>query len=52
MLRFAKHPAQLCYRGKVLLSTFAGQESLFGQGDLDSAWGFIKDILKDAGVEV
>ncbi|KAI0732491.1 glycoside hydrolase family 71 protein [Fomitopsis betulina] len=51
VLRFAQHPCQLRYHGKVLLSTFSGEKSLFGQQDLDSAWSFVKKIIRDAGVE-
>lgn len=52
VLRFAQHPCQLRYHGNVLVSTFSGEKSLFGQRDLDSAWSFVKKIIRDAGVEV
>ncbi|KAJ7650688.1 glycoside hydrolase family 71 protein [Roridomyces roridus] len=35
---YRKHPNQLLFNGKPLVSTFAGQNCLFGTGDLNSAW--------------
>ncbi|KAI8978240.1 glycoside hydrolase family 71 protein [Trametes punicea] len=44
---FAHHPRQLLYHGKVLVSTFAGQDSLFGHDTLHEAWQFVKDALEE-----
>ncbi|KAH9856724.1 glycoside hydrolase family 71 protein [Lenzites betulinus] len=43
----AKHPRQLLYDGKALVSTFAGQDSLFGHSTLHEAWQFVKDTLEE-----
>ena len=43
----ASHPHQLLYRGKALVSTFAGQDRLFGFSDLREACAFIKDSLHE-----
>ncbi|KAI0352048.1 glycoside hydrolase family 71 protein [Trametes cingulata] len=44
---FAHHPRQLRYHGKVLVSTFAGQDSLFGHETLHEAWDFVKRELEE-----
>ncbi|KAI0657744.1 glycoside hydrolase family 71 protein [Cubamyces menziesii] len=44
---FARHPNQLLYRGKMLVSTFAGQDSLFGHDTLHEAWQFVKETLEE-----
>ncbi|KAI0644960.1 glycoside hydrolase family 71 protein [Trametes meyenii] len=44
---FAYHPRQLKYKGKVLVSTFAGQDSLFGQCTLHDAWDYVKNALQE-----
>ncbi|TBU46665.1 glycoside hydrolase family 71 protein [Dichomitus squalens] len=41
----AGHPHQLWYRGGVFVSTFAGQDQLFGFPDLEDAWAHVKDAL-------
>ncbi|KAH9927778.1 glycoside hydrolase [Fomitopsis serialis] len=46
--RFAGHPHQLRFIGKVLLSTFSGGKSRFGQKDLNSAWNFVKGVVEAA----
>ena len=43
----ASHPHQLLYKGKALVSTFAGQDRLFGFSDLREACAFIKDSLHE-----
>ncbi|KAI0827705.1 glycoside hydrolase family 71 protein [Trametes gibbosa] len=43
----ANHPCQLLYDGKVLVSTFAGQDSLFGHSTLHHAWKFVKGTLEE-----
>ncbi|KAM5537876.1 hypothetical protein V8D89_008352 [Ganoderma adspersum] len=43
----ASHPHQLLYKGKALVSTFAGQDRLFGLSDLREACAFIKDSLHE-----
>ncbi|KAI0800253.1 glycoside hydrolase family 71 protein [Fomes fomentarius] len=45
--QFAYHPHQLWHKGGVLVSTFAGQDSLFGFGSLHAAWTFVKDALHE-----
>ncbi|RPD72110.1 glycoside hydrolase family 71 protein [Lentinus tigrinus ALCF2SS1-7] len=47
MAGVAHHPNQLLYHGKVLVSTFAGQDSLFGHATVQEAWQFVKDSLED-----
>lgn len=32
--------------GKVLISTFSGENSSFGQAGLDDAWSFVKNVLE------
>ncbi|KAF8150452.1 glycoside hydrolase family 71 protein [Mycena galopus ATCC 62051] len=45
---FGKHPKMFRYRGKVLVSSFAGQTATFGQnGDLDKAWSFAKNAMQN-----
>ncbi|KAI0366749.1 glycoside hydrolase family 71 protein [Pilatotrama ljubarskyi] len=44
---FAHHPRQLLYKGKVLVSTFAGQDGLFGHSTLHEAWDFVKHALEE-----
>lgn len=44
---FAYHPYQLWHKGGVLVSTFAGQDSLFGFRSLHEAWTFVKDALQE-----
>ncbi|KAJ7655358.1 glycoside hydrolase family 71 protein [Mycena rosella] len=43
---FGSHPRMFRYRGKVLVSTFAGEGSTFGRGARD-AWAFAKDAMQD-----
>ena len=47
IVAIAKHPHQLLYKGQVLVSTFAGQDCLFGFSDLRDACAFIKDSLQE-----
>ncbi|KAJ6631487.1 glycoside hydrolase [Mycena sp. CBHHK59/15] len=47
MLAFGNHPRMFRYQGKVLVSTFAGENSTFGQATLDQAWTFVKKSLQD-----
>lgn len=44
---FAHHPRQLLYKGAVLISTFAGQDCLFGQTTLHEAWQLVKSVLQE-----
>ncbi|KAH9935091.1 glycoside hydrolase family 71 protein [Epithele typhae] len=44
---FARHSHQLRYNGKPVVSTFAGQQCLFGCADLDAAWTHVKRTLED-----
>ncbi|KAI0629701.1 glycoside hydrolase family 71 protein [Trametes polyzona] len=43
---FADHPCQLRYEGKVLASTFSGQDSLFGHTTLQEGWQYVKSVLE------
>ncbi|TCD69383.1 hypothetical protein EIP91_007730 [Steccherinum ochraceum] len=45
---FARHPCCLQYEGGVVVSTFAGEGSFFGfgEGNLDEAWGWVKQELR------
>ncbi|EJD08150.1 uncharacterized protein FOMMEDRAFT_101593 [Fomitiporia mediterranea MF3/22] len=45
--KFALRPNYLFYKGKALVSTFAGENSLFGCDDIDSAWTLVKRILEE-----
>ncbi|KZT03908.1 glycoside hydrolase family 71 protein [Laetiporus sulphureus 93-53] len=44
--RFAAHPHQLLYHDKVLISTFAGENALFGRANIESAWAGVKAKLQ------
>ena len=45
--RFATHPNQLIYKDKVLVTTFAGQDCLFGCSSLEEGWACVKAALED-----
>ncbi|KAI0753394.1 glycoside hydrolase family 71 protein [Daedaleopsis nitida] len=45
--RFAHHPHQMLYENKVMVSTFAGQDSLFGHSTMHEAWDFVKSTLQE-----
>lgn len=46
---FNKHPAQLVYNGKPLVSTFSGEKCEFGTGDVNVGWtAAIKDSILPA----
>ncbi|KAJ7287067.1 glycoside hydrolase [Mycena rebaudengoi] len=47
MLDFGHHPSMFRHKGKVVVSTFAGENSTFGQDTLDAAWAFVKDSIQD-----
>ncbi|KAJ7125232.1 glycoside hydrolase family 71 protein [Mycena epipterygia] len=47
MKAFGVHPRMFRYEGKVLVSTFAGEGSTFGQSGLNEAWKFAKDAMQD-----
>ncbi|KAI0698316.1 glycoside hydrolase family 71 protein [Cerioporus squamosus] len=49
---YAHHPHQLLYHGKVLVSTFAGQDSLFGHATVQEAWQFVKESLEDKAARI
>jgi glucan endo-1,3-alpha-glucosidase len=34
------------HHGKAVISTFSGENSLFGQPSLDLAWSFVKNSLE------
>lgn len=48
----ARSPAQATRNGKVLVSTFAGQQCTFGQGNLDAGWTYFRQRLSAAGVDM
>ncbi|KAL1413348.1 hypothetical protein Q8F55_001107 [Vanrija albida] len=48
----ARSPAQATRGGKVLVSTFAGQQCTFGQGSLDAGWAFFRTRVAAAGVNM
>ena len=51
--RWAKHPNAAMHNGKVLVSTFAGSDCHFGQGQGSAAWqGMFVDALKNQGVNI
>ncbi|KAF9516438.1 glycoside hydrolase family 71 protein [Hydnum rufescens UP504] len=37
---YANHPNQLYYQGKLIVSSFSGQDCTFGQGDINSGWNY------------
>ncbi|KAF4600058.1 hypothetical protein EYR40_007164 [Pleurotus pulmonarius] len=43
--RWGNHPSMYRRDGKVVVSTFAGESSLFGFGDMETAWDFLKKCL-------
>ncbi|KAI0074840.1 glycoside hydrolase family 71 protein [Panus rudis PR-1116 ss-1] len=45
---FGRHPNYLRYEGRAVISTFAGESSLFGFGDLDHAWQHVKAVCSNA----
>lgn len=42
MQQFSKHPNQLVYKGGVVVSTFAGEDSTFGFQTMEEGWQFVK----------
>ncbi|KAF5355467.1 hypothetical protein D9758_006316 [Tetrapyrgos nigripes] len=51
--KFANSDKMLHISDKVVVSTFAGENSLFGQSSLDSAWLWVKRVLRDTvGIEI
>ena len=47
--KLSQRPNYLKIKGKALLSTFAGESSLFGQANLSEAWSFAKTELSKCG---
>lgn len=47
MSEVALSPAYLHYKGKALVSTFAGESSLFGFPDISSAWSYVKARMEE-----
>ena len=43
----ALHSSYLKIDGKAVVSTFAGEASLFGHSDLDKAWTYVKNVLSE-----
>lgn len=43
--RWGNHPSMYRRNGKVVVSTFAGESSLFGFDDMEPAWCFVKKCL-------
>lgn len=44
---FGQHPRMFRYDGGVLISTFAGENRLFGQPTLNQAWNLVKRSLEE-----
>ncbi|KZT21111.1 glycoside hydrolase family 71 protein [Neolentinus lepideus HHB14362 ss-1] len=42
----SQHPNQFLYDGKVMISTFAGENSMFGHADLNHGWMAVKKALE------
>ncbi|KAF9494203.1 glycoside hydrolase family 71 protein [Pleurotus eryngii] len=45
--RWGNHPSLYRRNGKVVVSTFSGENSLFGFGDMETAWNFVKQSLEE-----
>ncbi|KZT61188.1 glycoside hydrolase family 71 protein [Calocera cornea HHB12733] len=43
--QFVDHPSQLTYGGKTLLSTFSGEYSTFGQGNIEAGWSMVLNLI-------
>ncbi|KAJ7099494.1 glycoside hydrolase family 71 protein [Mycena belliarum] len=43
---FGNHPCMFRYQGKVLVSTFAGESSAFGESGVRDAWAFAKQAME------
>ncbi|KAI0262252.1 glycoside hydrolase family 71 protein [Gloeopeniophorella convolvens] len=46
MALFGRHPSQLVYRGRALVSTFAGDGCMFGRTSPSDAWAFVRTQLE------
>ncbi|EIM88179.1 glycoside hydrolase [Stereum hirsutum FP-91666 SS1] len=44
--RFASHACQMKYKGKVLISTFAGDQCRFGHDTMAEGWSYVLSVLK------
>jgi len=42
----ARHPNQLLYGSKVLISTFAGDQSTFGKASVEEGWSYARKRLE------
>ncbi|KAG9221281.1 hypothetical protein CCMSSC00406_0008884 [Pleurotus cornucopiae] len=45
--RWGNHPSMYRRNGKVVVSTFSGENSLFGFGDMETAWNFVKKSVEE-----
>lgn len=43
--KYASHPAQAKYNGKILMSTFAGDACTFGQGNAEKGWAQVRTLI-------
>lgn len=50
--RFAANPYQAKYQGKVLVTTFAGDQCRFGRGSALEGWNYFRSILTDAKISI
>ena len=46
MQKFSQHPNYFKHIGGIIISTFAGQESLFGFDSLNDAWSHLKHTIE------
>ncbi|KAK8854700.1 hypothetical protein IAR55_003439 [Kwoniella newhampshirensis] len=49
---YATNTAQAKYNGKVLVSTFAGENCQFGQGSVNAGWTYFRTLLTNKGISV
>lgn len=49
---YASSSAQAKYNGKVIVSTFAGENCQFGQGSLNAGWTYFRSLLTNKGLSV
>lgn len=45
---YSNHSNQLLWKGRALVSTFAGESSLFGHDMLNDAWTYVKKVLEES----
>lgn len=50
--QFASNPYQAMYQGKVLVTTFAGDQCQFNQGSALAGWNFFRSLLSNQGISI